>query len=42
VAIDGCDEVEAGFTHLVLGLPNPYPAGVAQWAVDELIASAGA
>ena len=23
--------------HLVLGLPNPYPVGVAQWAVDELI-----
>jgi alkanesulfonate monooxygenase SsuD/methylene tetrahydromethanopterin reductase-like flavin-dependent oxidoreductase (luciferase family) len=29
--------IEAGFSHLVLGLPDPYPAGVAQWVVDELI-----
>jgi alkanesulfonate monooxygenase SsuD/methylene tetrahydromethanopterin reductase-like flavin-dependent oxidoreductase (luciferase family) len=29
--------IEAGFGHLVLGLPDPYPAGVAQWVVDELI-----
>ncbi|MGH3642603.1 MAG: LLM class flavin-dependent oxidoreductase [Mycobacterium sp.] len=29
--------IEAGFGHLVLGLPDPYPAGVAQWIVDELI-----
>jgi alkanesulfonate monooxygenase SsuD/methylene tetrahydromethanopterin reductase-like flavin-dependent oxidoreductase (luciferase family) len=29
--------IDAGFQHLVLGLPNPYPVGVAQWAVDELI-----
>ena len=33
--------VEAGFTHLVLSLPSPYPAGVAQWVVDEVIAAAG-
>jgi alkanesulfonate monooxygenase SsuD/methylene tetrahydromethanopterin reductase-like flavin-dependent oxidoreductase (luciferase family) len=32
--------VDAGFTHLVLGLPNPYSAGVAQWVVDELITPA--
>jgi alkanesulfonate monooxygenase SsuD/methylene tetrahydromethanopterin reductase-like flavin-dependent oxidoreductase (luciferase family) len=30
--------VEAGFEHLVLGLPAPYPAGVARWVADELIA----
>jgi hypothetical protein len=29
--------IEAGFGHLVLGLPDPYPAGVAQWVADELI-----
>ncbi len=29
--------VDAGFRHVVLGLSNPYPAGVAQWVVDELI-----
>ncbi|GAA3223982.1 LLM class flavin-dependent oxidoreductase [Pseudonocardia petroleophila] len=27
----------AGFRHIVLGLPTPYPAHVAQWAADELI-----
>jgi alkanesulfonate monooxygenase SsuD/methylene tetrahydromethanopterin reductase-like flavin-dependent oxidoreductase (luciferase family) len=32
--------VNAGFGHLVLGLPDPYPVGVAQWVVDELITSA--
>ena len=30
--------VDAGFGHLILGLPDPYPAGVAQWVVDELVA----
>ncbi|WP_305787271.1 LLM class flavin-dependent oxidoreductase [Symbioplanes lichenis] len=29
--------IEAGFTHLVLGLPAPWPAGVAQWVADEII-----
>lgn len=29
--------VDAGFTHVILGLPNPYPEGVAQWVADELI-----
>jgi alkanesulfonate monooxygenase SsuD/methylene tetrahydromethanopterin reductase-like flavin-dependent oxidoreductase (luciferase family) len=33
--------VDAGFGHLVLGLPNPYPVGVAQWVVDELVTTAG-
>jgi alkanesulfonate monooxygenase SsuD/methylene tetrahydromethanopterin reductase-like flavin-dependent oxidoreductase (luciferase family) len=30
--------VDAGFGHVVFGLPSPYPAKVAQWVVDELIA----
>jgi alkanesulfonate monooxygenase SsuD/methylene tetrahydromethanopterin reductase-like flavin-dependent oxidoreductase (luciferase family) len=29
--------IEAGFRHIVLSLPAPYPAGVAQWVTDELI-----
>lgn len=29
--------VDAGFGHIVLGLPAPYPAGVARWVADELI-----
>jgi alkanesulfonate monooxygenase SsuD/methylene tetrahydromethanopterin reductase-like flavin-dependent oxidoreductase (luciferase family) len=34
--------IEAGFTHIVLSLPAPYPAGVARWLADEVIApSAG-
>jgi alkanesulfonate monooxygenase SsuD/methylene tetrahydromethanopterin reductase-like flavin-dependent oxidoreductase (luciferase family) len=28
----------AGFAHVVLGLAPPYPAGVARWVADELIA----
>ncbi|KAA0018526.1 LLM class flavin-dependent oxidoreductase [Antrihabitans cavernicola] len=32
--------VEAGFTHVVLGLPSSaYPEGVARWVADELIAA---
>jgi alkanesulfonate monooxygenase SsuD/methylene tetrahydromethanopterin reductase-like flavin-dependent oxidoreductase (luciferase family) len=31
--------IDAGFRHVVLGLPAPYPAGVAQWVADEFIAS---
>ena len=27
----------AGFTHIVLGLPSPYPANVARWVVDQLL-----
>ncbi|MFF4655823.1 LLM class flavin-dependent oxidoreductase [Streptomyces sp. NPDC001381] len=29
--------LDAGFPHIVLGLPAPYPAGVAQWVAEELI-----
>ena len=29
--------VDAGFGHLVLSLPAPFPDGVAQWVADELI-----
>jgi alkanesulfonate monooxygenase SsuD/methylene tetrahydromethanopterin reductase-like flavin-dependent oxidoreductase (luciferase family) len=29
--------VGAGIRHVVLGLPTPYPAGVARWVADELI-----
>ena len=28
----------AGFQHIVLGLPAPYPANVAKWVADEIIA----
>lgn len=30
--------IDAGFRHIVLGLPTPYPAGAARWVADELIA----
>lgn len=29
--------IGAGFEHIVLGLPTPYPADVAQWVADELV-----
>ena len=29
--------LDAGFSHVVLGLPAPYPADVAHWVADELI-----
>jgi alkanesulfonate monooxygenase SsuD/methylene tetrahydromethanopterin reductase-like flavin-dependent oxidoreductase (luciferase family) len=29
--------IDAGVEHVVLGLPAPYPADVAQWVTDELI-----
>ncbi|MCT2586725.1 LLM class flavin-dependent oxidoreductase [Actinophytocola sp. S1-96] len=29
--------VDAGFRHVVLGLPAPYPDGVARWVADELV-----
>ena len=29
--------IDAGFRHIVLGLPAPFPAHVAQWVTDELI-----
>jgi alkanesulfonate monooxygenase SsuD/methylene tetrahydromethanopterin reductase-like flavin-dependent oxidoreductase (luciferase family) len=31
--------IDAGFRHIVLGLPAPYPANVAAWVSDELIAA---
>jgi len=31
------EAVGAGFGHIVLGLANPYPDGVARWVADELI-----
>ncbi|WP_250904768.1 LLM class flavin-dependent oxidoreductase [Nonomuraea sp. NEAU-A123] len=31
------EAIEAGFRHIVLGLPAPYPANVARWVTDELI-----
>jgi alkanesulfonate monooxygenase SsuD/methylene tetrahydromethanopterin reductase-like flavin-dependent oxidoreductase (luciferase family) len=31
------EAIEAGFRHIVLGLPAPYPAGVARWVADELV-----
>ena len=31
------EAIGAGFRHIVLGLPAPYPANVAQWVTDELI-----
>ncbi|RKQ93989.1 luciferase-like monooxygenase [Solirubrobacter pauli] len=30
--------VRAGFTHVIFGLPAPYPEGVARWVADELVA----
>ncbi|WP_370936569.1 LLM class flavin-dependent oxidoreductase [Amycolatopsis sp. cg13] len=35
------EALQAGFSHVVLGLPAPYPVGAAQWVADELIAKAG-
>ncbi|HTQ94589.1 MAG TPA: LLM class flavin-dependent oxidoreductase, partial [Streptosporangiaceae bacterium] len=33
------EALDAGFRHITLGLPaRPYPAGVARWVADELIA----
>jgi alkanesulfonate monooxygenase SsuD/methylene tetrahydromethanopterin reductase-like flavin-dependent oxidoreductase (luciferase family) len=34
-AIDGA--IGAGFQHIVLGLPAPYPGNVARWVTSELI-----
>ena len=31
------EAVDAGFSHVVLGLPAPYPTGVARWVADELV-----
>jgi alkanesulfonate monooxygenase SsuD/methylene tetrahydromethanopterin reductase-like flavin-dependent oxidoreductase (luciferase family) len=40
VTRDRIDEaIDAGFRHIVLGLQVPYPADVARWVADELIAT---
>jgi hypothetical protein len=31
--------IGAGFRHIVLGLPAPYPADVARWVADKLIST---
>jgi alkanesulfonate monooxygenase SsuD/methylene tetrahydromethanopterin reductase-like flavin-dependent oxidoreductase (luciferase family) len=31
------EATDAGFRHIILGLPSPYPARVARWVADELI-----
>ena len=31
------EAIGAGFRHIVLGLPSPYPEGVARWVGDELV-----
>ena len=31
------EAIDAGFRHIVLSVPSPYPAGVARWVADELI-----
>jgi alkanesulfonate monooxygenase SsuD/methylene tetrahydromethanopterin reductase-like flavin-dependent oxidoreductase (luciferase family) len=31
------EAVDAGFQHIVLGLADPYPAGVARWVADKII-----
>jgi alkanesulfonate monooxygenase SsuD/methylene tetrahydromethanopterin reductase-like flavin-dependent oxidoreductase (luciferase family) len=29
--------MDAGFSHIVLSLSNPYPDGIARWVVDEIV-----
>lgn len=31
------EAVDAGFGHIVLGLPTPFPEGVARWVADQFI-----
>ncbi|GAC1497829.1 MAG: LLM class flavin-dependent oxidoreductase [Ktedonobacteraceae bacterium] len=31
------EAIDAGFQHIVLGLPAPYPANVARWVTNEII-----
>jgi alkanesulfonate monooxygenase SsuD/methylene tetrahydromethanopterin reductase-like flavin-dependent oxidoreductase (luciferase family) len=31
------EAIDAGFGHIVLGLPAPYPPNVARWVTDEII-----
>ena len=32
-----CELVDAGFSHVVLNIPAPYPVDVVRWVTDELI-----
>jgi alkanesulfonate monooxygenase SsuD/methylene tetrahydromethanopterin reductase-like flavin-dependent oxidoreductase (luciferase family) len=36
------EALDAGFRHIVLGLPAPYPENVARWVADEVIDGVGA
>jgi alkanesulfonate monooxygenase SsuD/methylene tetrahydromethanopterin reductase-like flavin-dependent oxidoreductase (luciferase family) len=36
------EALDAGFTHVTLGLPAPWPEGVAQWVATELTGAFGA
>jgi alkanesulfonate monooxygenase SsuD/methylene tetrahydromethanopterin reductase-like flavin-dependent oxidoreductase (luciferase family) len=36
------EAIDAGFRHVVLGLPAPYPPHVARWVTDELIVPSAA
>jgi hypothetical protein len=31
------EALEAGFRHVVLGLPAPFPEGIARWVAEEVI-----
>ncbi|GAA4531925.1 LLM class flavin-dependent oxidoreductase [Amycolatopsis samaneae] len=31
------EALDAGFGHLVLGLPSPYPEGIVRWVADEIV-----
>jgi hypothetical protein len=31
------EAIHAGFPHIILSLPAPYPDKVAQWVTDEII-----
>lgn len=36
------EALDAGVTHVVLGLPAPWPEGVARWVADEFVTTAAA
>lgn len=31
--------IDAGFRHIVLGLPAPYPENVTRWITSELVST---
>ena len=35
------EAIDAGFPHIILSLPVPYPEKVAQWVADEFISDGG-